>query len=73
MKTVQDIAFYMNLYERYHPHVTKDELKQLTLGMLSELPDNEKSKFIEEYSEYVNRKSIPEDYVNLYHTTNEAP
>ena len=49
MKTVNDIAFYMDLFERYHPEYTKEDLKQMTLALLADLPDKAKNEFLEEY------------------------
>lgn len=80
--SVEEVAGYIFLYSRFHPEATASELNEMTLSMISTLPDPEKAKFVEEYSEYCNQHQqqpqqdpydIPDYYVELYNSTNEAP
>ena len=75
MKTLDDVASYMSLFERYHPEYTEEELKQLTVSLISTLPENEKKKFLTEYYAYCDKHYESQDldeYTLLYSETNEG-
>ena len=77
MKTIEQIGWFISIYERYHPERTPEEIKELTLSLISDLPDSEKERFIEEYRIWYGEKfdeelEEEEDYFSLYKETNEA-
>ena len=76
MKTIEEIGWYVNIFERYHPEYTPDDMLRLTMGLISKLPDNEKDKFIKEYSDYLDKVSPedeePDDYLDQYKDTDEG-
>ncbi|AEC53037.1 hypothetical protein SCRM01_091c [Synechococcus phage S-CRM01] len=75
MRTIEDIGQYIDLFERYHPEYSKEEIKQLTLQLLSQLPQKEKNKFMEEYYKYLDDvyiKEFPDEYLDGYKETNEG-
>lgn len=75
MKTLNDISFYMSLFERYHPEYSPEELKQLTISLLSKLPEREKKKFMKEYYAWCDEHYASQDldeYASMYTETNEG-
>lgn len=86
MKTIEEVSNYMDLFERYHPEYSPEDLKQLTVSLLSKLPEREKRKFMNEYYEYLDnhyKEQFPEeysdedeeeldDYFEVYKKTNEG-
>lgn len=75
MKTLDAVASYMMLFERYHPEYTEEELKQLTVSLIANLPENEKRKFLKEYYAYCDEHYESQDldeYTSLYTETNEG-
>lgn len=75
MKTIDEVARYLDLWSRYHPDADGKELKSLTLSLVSKLPFVERKKFIEEYYKWIDEKyaeEFPDEYVDGYRETNEA-
>ena len=75
MKTLTGVALYMDLFERYHPEYSEDDLKQLTVSLISKLPEKEKQKFLTEYYAYCDKHYESQDldeYTLLYSETNEG-
>jgi hypothetical protein len=75
MKTIDEVANYLDLWSRCHPDVTNAEFKSLTLSLVAKLPFAERKKFIEEYYKWADEKyaeEFPDEYLDRYRETNEA-
>lgn len=80
MRTLEEVANYMDVYERYHPERNPTEIRKMTLSLISQLPQKEKDKFLENYYEYVDSQvyepvediEISDDYLINYTETNEG-
>lgn len=76
MKTLEQVTTYLDLWSRYHPDASAEDLKSLTLSMVGNLPYHERLKFMEEYYKWVDEKyaeEFPDEYIDGYRETNEAP
>lgn len=75
MKNIQQIGKFIDLYERFHPERSAEEIRQIMLDMISKLPKMEKEEFFREYYKWCDQRyaeQFPDEYLDSYKETNEG-